>query len=81
MNMFIILFVVLISQVYVDDKTNRIVHFKDGQFIICQLSLHNAMWKWIYHFTSGFIDSTTPSSDLRIKAGADGDTLATIEFI
>lgn len=43
MNMFIILFVVLISQVYVDDKTNRIVHFKDGQFIVCQLSLHSAM--------------------------------------
>lgn len=43
MNMFIILFVVLISQVYVDDKTNKIVPFKDGQFITCQLSLHNTM--------------------------------------
>ena len=41
-NMFIILFVVLISWVYADDKTKKLHVFKEGQFIVCQLSLHNA---------------------------------------
>lgn len=40
--MFIILFVVLISWVYADDKTKKLHVFKEGQFIVCQLSLHNA---------------------------------------
>lgn len=43
MDMLIILFVVLMSQVYTDDKTNQIVYLRYTQFTLCQLSHHKSM--------------------------------------
>lgn len=43
-DMFIIL-ILIISWAYIYVKTFQIVHFKHVQFIMCQLYLHNAVFK------------------------------------
>ena len=45
MDMFIILVMVMVLQVYTYDKTCKIVHFKYVLFIVCQLWLNKAVFK------------------------------------
>lgn len=76
MDMIIILFVVLIAQVYKDDETYQTVHFKHEQFIVCQLPVHDVGENWVQQSAFWFqLLSTALSSDLTLQAGAGADSL------
>lgn len=45
MDLFIILFTVLVSGIYTDVKTYQIVHFKHVQYAVCQSYFSKAVFK------------------------------------
>lgn len=52
-------------------RMGSLLHVNYPSIMLCENE--STLYLWFY--------STTPSSDLRIKAGADADTLATIALI